>query len=93
MILKCKPIRRLKVTAHSLRVRDIPNLDGNIIGALPQNSIVECLEQSEDSEWYKIAYEVIRGLWCVAESRTSGRRQASTKSRSRRIAFMIKSSG
>lgn len=46
---------KLKVTANSLRVRETPSSSSNIIGALPQDTIVDSLDESEDHLWYKIA--------------------------------------
>lgn len=52
---------KLKVTADLLRVRKEPSLEGEIIGKLSRNSIVDLIRYSEDNNWYEIKNEEVEG--------------------------------
>jgi hypothetical protein len=52
---------QFKVTASSLNVRQIPSLQGEILGALAVNDVVEQLASSEDQRWLKVQKDALVG--------------------------------
>lgn len=50
-----------KVTASSLNVRQVPSLDGAILGALAKDKIVEYLDTSQDQKWLKVSSGTLVG--------------------------------
>jgi hypothetical protein len=52
---------QLNVTASSLNVREVPSLQGKIIGHLFENDLVEKLDTSEDQKWLKVQKSTLVG--------------------------------
>jgi uncharacterized protein (TIGR02594 family) len=49
---------RFRVVATSLRVRQHPSTESDILGALPRNTIVEPLDLSSDEKWFFIQMDL-----------------------------------